>query len=243
MESRIQNSIIISPSICDSSGRLGIPDTASLFMDIAAEHSDILGIGQHRLGAEGGFWLTIKTMMRFHRRPDLGETAVVSTWPEPPEKRRCFRDYLLSGKDGVLAAGKTEWGVLDINTGRLRHLESVYPEGLSLSGETALPDEFVRFEDELTDGELLGTYTVRSTDIDLGKHMNNVAYIRAFSSLFTSDEWNRMDLQFLEIWYRSQCFEKEKLTVRRAILPGREEASFIKEDGTCAAQIRYVPRS
>ena len=243
MKDRLEKNIIISPGMCDSSGRLGIPDTASLFMDIAAEHSDRLGIGQRTLGSEGGFWLTIKTMMRFFRRPFFGENAVLSTWPEVPEKRRCFRDYLLSGEGGILAAGKTEWGILDTATGRLRHLDSVYPEGLVLSEKSAIADEFMRFEEDFQDAETLGCYTVRSTDIDLGKHMNNVAYIRAFSSLFSTDEWNRMDPAFLEIWYRSQCFENEELTARRIVFPDRAEVSFIKDDGSCAAQIRYVPRA
>ncbi|MBP0969144.1 MAG: hypothetical protein J5744_03260 [Oscillospiraceae bacterium] len=239
MESKLTKAIRISPSMCDSSGRLGIPDTASLFMDIAAEHSDRLGIGQIKLKSEGGFWLTIKTIMRFYRKPGFSEEAELSTWPEYPEKRRCYRDYLLSGTDGPLAAGKTEWGILDMDTGRLRHLDSIYPAGLELSDISALSDEFVRFDEDMSADDILGTFIVRSTDIDLGNHMNNVAYIRAFASLFSSSDWNRMDIKFIEIWYRSQSLEGDVITARKRERGDCSEVSFFKEDGTCTAQIRY----
>ena len=229
----------INASLCDSSGRLGIHNTADLFMDIAGEHALILGCSQPDLMKTGGFWLTVRSMFRFYRRPSLLEDTEISTWPGIPESRKCFRDYSITGNDGVLAAGRTEWAVMDINTGRLRHLEGIYPEDMELSGRRAMTEEFTRFGTEIDTGEIIGTYTVRSTDIDLGKHMNNTAYIRAFESLFSSGEWNAMDIRYLEVWYRSQCFENEVLTARRALLDGRTEAGFFHEDGSCALQLRY----
>lgn len=35
----------------------------------------------------------------------------------------------------------------------------------------------MRFHDELTQDELIYTHLVRATDIDMGRHMNNVVYI------------------------------------------------------------------
>ena len=240
MTGKLTKTISIGPSRCDSSGRLGIADAAALFMDIAGEHADLLGIGQEALGADGGFWLTVKSMYRFFRRPGFGETAELSTWPKPPERRKCYRDYLLSSGGEPLAAGRTEWAVMDISSGKLRHLDDLYPANMELYDASALTDDFSRFEDDPAEGLMLGTYTVRSTDIDVGRHMNNVAYIRAFASLFPSAEWNSLDIRFLEIWYRSQCFEGEELRLLQKSYDGRNEVSFIKTDGTCAAQIRYI---
>ena len=129
---------------------------------------------------------------------------------------------------------------MDIASGRLRHIEGIYPEDMELSGKLSMTDEFVRFGEELDGGEIIGTYTLRSTDIDIGGHMNNTAYLRAFESLFSSKEWNSMDIRFLEVWYRSQCFEGETLTARRIVYPDRTEAGFFHEDGSCALQLRYV---
>ena len=230
----------IGASLCDSSGRLGIHNAADLFMDVAGDHACLLGCGQPDLMRTGGFWLTVRSMFRFFRRPSLLEETELSTWPEAPEARRCFRDYLLTGEDGVLAAGRTEWAVMDIAGGKLRHLDDLYPEDIVLSGKRAMTEEFTRFSSDLDQGEIIGTYTVRSTDIDLGQHMNNTAYLRAFESLFTAEKWNSMDLRFLEVWYRSQCFEGETFTARETVFPDRTEAGFFHADGTCALQLRYI---
>lgn len=240
MNDTYSRTMLNNASLCDSSGRLGIHNAADLFMDIAGEHARLLGCGQPDLMKTGGFWLTVRSMFRFYRRPSLLEEVEVSTWPGIPESRRCFRDYQISGEGGILAAGRTEWAVMDIATGRLRHLDGIYPEDLELTGRRAMSEEFVRFGTEIDSGEVIGAYTVQSTDIDLGHHMNNTAYLRAFESLFSSEEWNRMDLRYLEVWYRSQCFEGETLTARRAEFPDRTEAGFFHEDGTCALQLRYI---
>jgi len=239
MVDRLRREISIDPSFLDSTGRLGIPDTSDLFMDMAAEHSNLLGIGQNELGKTGGFWLTVKSMIRFYRRPGFGEHAVLETWPEAPDRRKCMRDYILTGEGGTLAAGKTEWAVLDFSTGRLRHVDTIYPEGLSISDDISMEDEFRRFDEDLADGELLGTYRVRSTDIDMGGHMNNVAYIRAFASMYSTEEWNALDITYLEVWYRAQCFEGETLTAKYRKRESCTEVSLFKEDGTCALQLRF----
>ena len=231
---------IIGASLCDSSGRLGIHNAADLFMDIAGEHADLLGCGQPYLVRTGGFWLTVRSMFRFHKRPSMLEETDISTWPEVPGTRRCYRDYLLTKDGETLVTGKTEWAIMDIASGRLRHIEGIYPEDMELSGKLSMTDEFVRFGEELDSGEIIGTYTLKSTDIDIGGHMNNTAYLRAFESLFPSKEWNSMDIRFLEVWYRSQCFEGETLTARRIVYPDRTEAGFFHEDGSCALQLRYV---
>ena len=239
MDSEFSKVISIVPSMCDSSGKLGVPDTAALFMDIAADHSNALGIGQKDLNARGGFWLTVKTMLRFLRRPDLGETAELVTWPEIPDRRRCLRDYILRNGVETLCCGRTEWAVLDMATGRLRHVDDLYPPELELTDRSSMDETFTRFDESLPAGEILGRYAVRSTDIDLGGHMNNVAYVRAFASLFSCEEWERMDISFLEIWYRAQCFENEELTAHLRENGDCRELSFMKTDGSCAAQIRY----
>lgn len=228
------------PSRCDSTGRLGIPETAAMFMDIAAEHSNALGIGQNELAKSGGFWLTVKTMIRFFRRPAFAETVETVTWPEVPDRRKCLRDYTLSGDGGILACGKTEWAIIEPATGALKKVDDIYPAELELTSGSCMDDIFTRFEDRWDDAEEIGTYTVASTDVDMGHHMNNVAYIRAFASMFSTVQWNAMDISFIEVWYRAQCFEGEKLVLKRRRYEDRSEAAFVKEDGKTALLIRYV---
>ena len=49
MENRYTQECAVLPSVCDSSARLGIPDTFALFMDLAAIHAEQLENVRHLL--------------------------------------------------------------------------------------------------------------------------------------------------------------------------------------------------
>ena len=78
-----------------------------LFMDMAAEHAEELGIGGAALMEQGKFWLTVRTRVVFHRRPALMSRCEAATWPGRPGRLRCERYYTLSDGGGLCAEGKT----------------------------------------------------------------------------------------------------------------------------------------
>ena len=215
MQSDFARELMVVPGMCDSTGRLGVPDAFTLFMDIATEHASALGIGMRALKARDLFWLTARTRLRFHRRPALEEVVCARTWPEPPERSRCYRDYLLTKDGETLIEGRTEWMVMNLKTGRLHPADGVYPEGLAILPDRVLPESFARQADDFDGAEDFGVYTVRSTDIDLGGHMNNAAYARAIAGAFSTAAWNALDIREMEIAFRAPCFEGEALRIQR----------------------------
>ncbi len=209
MTNKLSKEITILPSVCDSSAALGVPDTFALFMDIATEHACALGCGIDALAPRGLFWLTVRTRVRFFRRPKMLERVTLSTWPEPPGKLKADRDYTLEQNGTLLAAGKTEWTVLDQKTGRLRPMADVFAPDFDFWPEAVWDEPFTRLLDAAMPE--FARHTVRSTDIDLGGHMNNVAYLRALAAAFSVSEWQGMNLRELEIAYRASCFEGDTL--------------------------------
>ncbi|MCR5826086.1 MAG: hypothetical protein K6G54_05950 [Oscillospiraceae bacterium] len=209
METRYTRPLTILPSVCDSSARLGVPDAFSLFMDVATEHSTVLGCGLDVLGPRGLFWLTVRTRVRFYRRPKMFERATLSTWPERPGKLRIDRNYLIELDGTPLVAGKTEWTVLDQTTGRLHPMADIFAPDADYHPATVWDEPFTRSRDEAL--EPFARYTVRSTDIDLGGHMNNAAYLHALAGLFSCADWQGMHIRELEIAYRSSCYEGDVL--------------------------------
>ena len=132
MRAVLEKQIMILPGMCDSTARLGIPDAFSLCMDLATEHAEELGCGLNALMPQGKFWLTVKTKLRFYRRPRMTETVTASTWPEKPGSMRCLRDYLVRSDDEILVAGKTQWAI--VNT-----VSSVPPGSSRPSAAAAAP--------------------------------------------------------------------------------------------------------
>lgn len=239
MKGFYEREMTVLPSMCDADGLLGIPNAFALFMDLATEHAEVLGIGFRDLWPKGLFWLTARTKIRFYRRPRMVETVALRTWPETPERSRCNRDYRMERGGEVLIEGKTEWMVMNMKTGRLHPADSVFPEGLELLPDRVLPEPFLRMADDFSGAEDLGTYLVRSTDIDIGGHMNNAAYVRAIAGMFSTEAWRTLAVREMEMAYRTPCYEGDALLLQRRRCEDTTELRLSRDGKTIAlAQLR-----
>ena len=129
--------------------------------------------------------------------------------------------------DEILAYGRSVWAVISRDTGKLVHMDGLYPD---LDFNEAPPDDrpFIRLAKKFEDAEEIGTYTIRSIDIDLGGHMNNVNYVRAMLGCFTADQMKEMDISEVEVNFISQSFEGEMLRyVRRFAEDGSMEIGAV----------------
>jgi len=91
MECKLEKQVSVALSMCDNTGKLAIPHIFSLFMDLAAEHGDTIGVGMDVLSQKGLFWLTVKPkcafivcqssckrLMQPHGRRSRAESAVIA---------------------------------------------------------------------------------------------------------------------------------------------------------------------
>ena len=238
MEASMSRQWVILPSVCDAQMQLSIPDLFAQFMDVATLHAEALGVGAKAMMDRGLFWLTVKTKVQILRRPRLLETVTISTRPLVPEKVRAIREYRLEKDGELLAQGKTEWAVIEIGSGKLRPMAGVFSEELELGREPAWSAPFARIKPDFSDAETLGTYAVRATDIDLGGHMNNIAYLRAVLGVLPGKELAAFPQGEIEIVFRTPCFEGELLTVRRRETETGWELAALNGDGTPAVFIK-----
>ena len=216
MESVISKEFIILPSRCDGFGKLGIPQIFAAFGDIATLHADDIGVGLSALMPKRLFWVTVKTVIRINRLPAMSESHRITTWPETPERVRTYRDYRISTNDGEsLIEGRSEWSIIDLDTGRPQSVADVFPADFVFSDEKTAVPAFTRVRDDMGDIEPFAEYTVRSTDTDVGGHFNNANYVRALAGVFSSAEWDGMNIREMEIIYKAQSYEGDRLFFRR----------------------------
>ena len=221
----------IMPSQTDYVNMLRYHETFNVFMDLANRHAEILGIDQKTFMDRGLFWLTVKTRIRFYRRPVMSDRVQGQTWPIKPTSLRSDRCYRLLDSEGVLAEGRTEWAVMDMNAGRLANLKELFPRDLVFNDEEFAIADFPRIDPCDDSFTLKSTYKVISSDIDMGQHMNNVAYVRALMGMFTVEELRQMDIREITVIFKTSAHENDILSMMCRKDGNTLDCGFYFEDG------------
>ena len=223
--------IQIMPSQTDYVNRLRYHETFNVFMDLANRHAEILGVDQKTFMDKNLFWLTVKTQIRFYRRPQMSERVQGQTWPVKPTSLRSDRCYRLLDNDGVIAEGRTEWAVMDMNSGRLANLKELFPKDLVFNEEPFSIEDFPRIMPYDDSFVLKDTYRVLSSDIDMGQHMNNVAYVRALMGMFSVEELKAMDIREITVIFKTSAHENDVLSMMYRKDGNILDCGFYFEDG------------
>ncbi len=213
MEQLYETEYTVAPSDCGADGRLSYPGVFSLFQDLATAHADRLKLGYEELKPRSLFWLTVRTKIRFLSRPKMGERVTLRTWPETPGAVRCNRSYEIRRGEELLVCGKTDWAILNTATGGITPLAGLFP-ALRFDLPCACPGGYARVPDRF-EGDPFAEYRVRSTDIDVGGHMNNAAYPRALFGAFSNAELAGRELREVDLAFRAPCFEGQLLQFYR----------------------------
>ncbi len=238
MENEWKREITVLTSMCDAQGRMSVREIFDICMDLAAEHAAQLGVSYYDMLERRCFWVAVRTRVRLYDPPILGDRITAETWPGKPSLAKSDRFYRLLRDGIVMAEGRTEWAVQDIDTGAVRRTDSYgYPMELTPREERVCAESFTRFRQLSPEPQQLAqVYTVGSQDIDLGRHMNNVAYIRMLMGTFSNAELDKMHITEVEISYRRACFEGEALQVYRRFEDGVWFFQVQKPDGEIAVQ-------
>jgi len=230
MGCRYTRQLIITPSMCDSESKLSIPAAFDLFQDTATLHADYFEIGPEGMNRRNYFWVITKTVMKYCRMPSMMEEVEARTWIQPADRAKCERDFALYSGDELLLECRSIWAVMSHDTGRLVPMAGLYPE---IEFDEPAPDDigFDKISKDFDGCETIGTYTVRSVDIDLGGHMNNVNYIRAALGCFSSEQLRNSDVRGIEVQYISQTYEGGTLTFRKRPSDGGFDIGAFNDDG------------
>lgn len=210
-----EKNFTLSPDYCGASARMSPLAAFTMFQAIAAEHAERIGVGGAAMAQRGAFWLTLHSRVDFFRWPALAQEVTAATWPEHCEGRslRCFRSYSLRQGDQLLALGRTQWAVLGEKGRLIPFAQSGFPEDFPFAEREGITEAPARFRDDLLPEELVQRHTVRSTDIDMGRHMNNVAYVRLLLDCFPASVLADGKIGSMEIHYAAPCLEGEELSV------------------------------
>ena len=77
--------------------------------------------------------------------------------------------------------------------------------------------------------------TVRVSDLDKSRHMNNLRYIEMFQDAYGSGFWEEKEPHQMEIRFLSQCREGEAISVCSRVDETGVHFAALHQDGTIAS--------
>lgn len=235
MKSKFTRETMIYPSFCDYSGSVSVPAVFNLFVDTATQHSEEIETGVPKLLREGKIWVASKTRIRILKKAQISEMVEVSTWPNYCKGFKCTRQYQMTRNGETIAYGKSDWAVINIETGRLCNLKEIFSPEFKFLETTIFDEPFEAVDRDFSGCELLGEHQVRSFDIDMARHMNNVAYVRAMLGCMKSEECGFCDV---EVHYLAQTREGATIKFyRRDVGNGIEIGGFA--DGSASPAVTF----
>ena len=228
-----EKQIVLTPDLCGSAAALSPLAAFTIFQGVASEHAEKIGVGGAAMAKRGEFWLTVHSRVDFYGPAYLMDELTARTWPERCEGRdiRCFRSYRLTKGEQIVALGRTQWAILGSEQKILRFEQSGFPADFPFPETAAIDEPPVRFHDELAQEDLVYTHLVRATDIDMGRHMNNVAYVRLLLGQFSAKQLASGAIRSIELHYGAPCLEGEALTVYRRQTEERTLLAVGRPDG------------
>ena len=208
---------IVQPDHCGRDAAISPIAAFIMFQALSAEHAQILGIGAADMMKRQQFWVTVHNRIDFTGKAYLLDELQASTWAEPcdAESMRVFRGYSLKKGEKQIAIGRTQWAVVGADGQAIPFGKTGFPEDYEFTEVPGITDEPAWLEDDFTEEDVCGEFTVRSTDIDFGQHMNNIVYIRKFLAQFPSEQIVGSAIRSIEIHYGHPCREGKTLKIYR----------------------------
>lgn len=237
MDGIFEKDYILTPEYCGMRSELSPLAPFLMFQAIAAQHAELLGVGGDAMARRGQFWLAVHTRVDFFSAARMMDTLTARTWAEPCGERdiRIYRSYTLDRGETRIAAGRTEWAVLGSEKRLVPFGAIGFPSNYPYPRDSAIAERPRRLRDCFADDALCARSTVHSTDIDLGRHMNNVAYVRRLLDCFTADELASNAIRSFEIHFSAPCLEGEPLFFYRQKTENGWLLGVRKENGKAAA--------
>ncbi len=226
----------------DEDGLIGLRGFMRYFQDIHTWYMHRIDKGNDTLPEQyGAAW--VYTRYRLHRTRNADYTAplTLSAWMEPYRQPVLVTmDMTVSQHGGVIATGKLESCVFSLSRRRPLRLSAVdFPEGMAEDDQEPLPD-FFGIERSAEGMEERYRRTVRYSDLDKNRHMNNLRYIEMFEDAFDSAFWERLRPADLELRFLSECAEGETLSVLAREEDRRVSLAALHADGSLAAVAMFA---
>lgn len=208
--------IYISAEYCDTTIYLGNYQFFYMLQNAMTDGFEVMDCGNRGLGRRcNGYWAVTKTKIEIFKRPFWAdEVTVKSSYTTDGRLRVYVNTEMFSQSGEKIACGCQELCILDLDTHRPKRLTDTC---IPLDSEGNDITQSVTFEKFLKADSVTNSYEhiVRSQNIDMSCHVNNIEYIRMAMDLFAVSELKNLNVASMEVHYIGECREGDILFCER----------------------------
>ena len=191
-----------------------ITELMKLFQIATFNHSQQIELDHETMKEKSNaFWVVTKMKLCLNGDIHSQDKVSVTTWTHELGTIRALRDCTIKNGKSIKVKGVAEWCCLDYETRKIRKLSSiVYPE-LEMKKTTKNNITFSNMREEVSAKNKVYSKTIRSTDIDLNNHTNNMVYNKIAFDALTVEEQNNFDVKEYEIYFINESYEGDVIDV------------------------------
>ena len=214
MKNWLAEKITIDDTHVDHTSCVPITELMKLFEIATFQHSNIMGLDHNSMKKNSNaFWVVTKMKVVSIKPIQVGEKIKVTTWTHELGTARAIRDCVIKSGNTIKAKFKAEWCCLDFNTRKLRRMNTIcYPE-LEMEKVDNVKTEFSNLRVDVKEDDFAYSKIVRSTDIDVNLHTNNLKYNFMVFDAFSVDEIRSLKVKEYEIYFVNESYENDKIDI------------------------------
>jgi len=191
------------------------------FQELASTHAQILGFSVEQLFKKGLTWVLSRNHIIILRAPKFGEKILGQTWPSGRKGRFALRDFeMYDATENLIVKGTTSWMMIDLKNKTPVSVSDLLGNILLLE-RRALQDNFGSLPN-LTRIDFENSFSVRLSDLDINRHVNNVVYIQWAMDALPQEIIFRLYPVEIEISYRSEAFLGDTISSKAQQFEGQD---------------------
>ena len=207
---KYQTQITLYNSFFDANDNLSFKSVLNIFQDVASLHAEFLGVGYAAMLQKNLYWVLSRIKIDILKMPVPNQTVVLETWPHEKGRIDFDRDIKILSESGeTLIIGTSKWCVIDTVRRMLQRTDNVnYISESGFCQEKNYQDKFGKIVVPDGDKQEKFVHTVKFSDLDHNKHMNNTNY----ATLAQNAVENKFGKHF-EINFNAECLLDEEIVV------------------------------
>lgn len=197
-------------------GRADISGIMTIFQDAVTEHTQYLGVDAPNVYKNlNAKWVITRIRFELDDELSMNDEYTVKTWPLKAKPLRFGRSFVIEKGGKRIIKAYSEWCLLDADTDAVIRSDKLDMNIDEYLTDPVIDSKFSMAKVDFCDDDVVYTRTMRQSDIDLNRHVNNVSYIRLALDCFLAKELESTPIRSFEMYYIAQCYEGDTLTLYR----------------------------